>query len=310
MAVDKQKLSVLGRIDWVIRQAFANQESRLYTFVSNFVILVIFFSIGSIVFESVTSIYSNHEQFFKVSEYIAVSIFAIEYLGMVYVTRPIRKYTLGVWGIIDFLAIAPSLVQVLDLRQLKVARILRVLRFLRLMRILKLAKKVSENYEDIKEQKYGTLKMDLQIYFITMFSVLIISSTLVYYAEQDQFGTKFTNIPESMWWGIVTMTTVGYGDMSPVTILGRIVAGITSLCGLCLFAMLMNVVGKALMQGLFGHEDEDAAEDDGGGAGAPLAARDLLSVSERMDELVRLREQELVTPEEFESKRRELVEHI
>lgn len=305
MAVDKSRMTVLGRIDWLIHEAFENQESRLFSFVSNFVILVIFFSIGSIVFESVESLHTKYVQFFRISEYVAVSIFLMEYVGMVYVTRPIRKYTLGIWGIIDFLAIAPSLVQVLDLRQLKVARILRVLRFLRLMRILKLAKKVTASYEESQEQKYGTLKMDLQIYFITMFSVLIISSTLVYYAEHAVEGTLFTNIPESMWWGIVTMTTVGYGDMSPVTIAGRVVAGITSLCGLCLFAMLMNVVGKALMQGLFGHdeveEDDEATAVDG---------RAFLSVSERMDELVRLREQELVTPEEFEAKRRELVENI
>ena len=307
MAVEKQRLTVWGRIDWLIHQAFSNQESRLFSTVSNLVIMVIFFSIGSIVFESVTSLHDKYERFFKVSEYVAVAIFVVEYLGMVYVTRPIRKYTLGVWGIIDFLAIAPSLIQVLDLRQLKVARILRVLRFLRLMRILKLAKKVSDNYEDIKEQKYGTLKMDLQIYLIAMFSILIISSTLVFYAEGTQKGTLFTDIPTTMWWAIVTMTTVGYGDMSPETIAGRIVAGITSLCGLCLFAMLMNVVGKALMQGLFGHEDDESGADDGD---AVMAGRGLMSVSERMDELVSLREQELVTPDEFEAKRRELVEHI
>jgi voltage-gated potassium channel len=307
MAVDKQKLSVLGRIDWLIHQAFSNQESRLFSAVSNLVIVVIFFSIGSIVFESVESIHTKHAGFFKVSEYIAVSIFVVEYMGMVYVTRPIRKYTLGIWGIIDFLAIAPSLIGALDLRQLKVARILRVLRFLRLMRILKLAKKVSDNYEDIKGQKYGTLKMDLQIYFITMFSVLIISSTLIFYAEHGERGTLFTDIPNSLWWGIVTMTTVGYGDMSPVTVAGRIVAGITSLCGLCLFAMLMNVVGKALMQGLFGHEDDESAAD---GGDTVVQGQGLMSVSERMDELVSLREQELVTPEEFEAKRRELVEYI
>ena len=101
------------------------------------------------------------------------------------------------------------------------------------------------------------------------------------------------------------MTTVGYGDMAPVTIGGRVIAGITSLCGLCLFAMLMNVVGKALMQGLFGH-GEDGEEDDNGG----VTGRAFLSVGERMDELVRLREQELVTPDEFEEKRRELVANI
>jgi voltage-gated potassium channel len=291
---------------WLMHEAFANTESKLYGAVSNFVVFVIIYSIVGIVLESVVEIHEKHAQFFKISEYIVVSIFIVEYAGQVYVTRPRRKYVLGIWGIIDFLAIAPSLIQWLDLRQLKIARILRVMRFLRLMRILKLAKAVTEDYEKIKEKKFGTLKMDLQIYFITMFSVLVISSTLVFYAESGQENTGFTSIPASMWWGITTMTTVGYGDLTPQTIAGRVVAGLTALCGLALFAMLMNVVGKALMQGLFGHADEEddqspAKETDG---------RELLSVSERMDELVRLKEQELVSDEEFQEKRSELVSQI
>jgi voltage-gated potassium channel len=301
MAVDKTHLSVWTRFDGLLHEAFANEESKLYRAVSNVVVTLIFVSIVTIVLESVVELHAKYERFFKLSEYFVVGVFILEYAGQVHTTRPRRKYIFGVWGIVDFLAIAPSLIGWLDLRQLKIARILRVMRFLRLMRILKLAKVVSEDFEQIQEQKYGTLKMDLQIYFITMFSVLIISSTLVFYAEHGQPGTSFTNIPQAMWWGITTMTTVGYGDMSPETIAGRFVAGITALCGLALFGMLMNVVGKALMAGLFGHEDED---EDAGGA-VPL-----LNIPERMAELVQLRDQEAITGEEFEERRRNLVSQI
>jgi voltage-gated potassium channel len=303
MAVDKLRRTLFSKFDALVHEAFANEESKLYGVVSNFVVLVIIYSIVGIIFESVVELHAKYEAFFRISEYIVVGIFIAEYAGQVHVTRPRRKYIFGLWGIIDFLAIAPSLIQWLDLRQLKIARILRVMRFLRLMRIMKLAKTVTADYEKTKGKKSSTLKMDLQIYFITMFSVLVISSTLVFYAESGQENTGFTNIPTSMWWGITTMTTVGYGDLTPETVAGRVVAGITALCGLALFAMLMNVVGKALMQGLFGHEDDEET-------GAVIEARSLLSVSERMDESVRLRDQELVTPDEFEAKRRKLVENI
>jgi hypothetical protein len=69
--------------------------------------------------------------------------------------------------------------------------------------------------------------------------------------------TPFTSVPQSMWWSIVTLTTVGYGDMYPVTVFGRIVAAFTMLLGLALFGMLMNIVGKAMMAALFGSEDLD-----------------------------------------------------
>ncbi len=304
MAVDKPHISVWRRFDRLLHEAFANEGSKLYASVSNFVVLVIMYSIVGIVLESVEELHNKYLRFFKISEYIVVGIFVVEYACQVHVTRPRRKYILGTWGIIDFLAIAPSLIGWLDLRQLKIARILRVMRFLRLMRILKLAKTVVDDYEQTVGKKSGTLKMDLQIYFITMFSVLIISSTLVFYAEAGQLNTTFTNIPASMWWGISTMTTVGYGDMSPETVPGRIVAGITALCGLALFAMLMNVVGKALMAGLFG-QDEDELESTNAITGSHLS-----SVSERMDELVHRREQELITSEEFEKERHHLVSPI
>ena len=102
------------------------------------------------------------------------------------------------------------------------------------------------------------------------------------------------------------MTTVGYGDMSPETLLGRVVAGFTALCGLALFAMLMQVVGKALMEGLFGTDEE--LEDTE--ASDTLEGRSFLTVSDRMRDLLELREQGLVSEEEFEQQRKRLIAQI
>jgi voltage-gated potassium channel len=310
MHENRRETGSAGVVDYWIREAFENQKSRTYGAVSNFVMVVIFYSIATIVLESLAGWEEAHERFFRISEIIVVSIFLIEYVGNIYVTQPRRSYIFGWWGMIDVLAIVPSLINFIDLQQLKVARILRVLRFLRLMRILKLAKRVAADVESIKEQKYGTLKMDLQIYLIAMFSILIISSTLVFYAEGTQKGTLFTDIPTTMWWAIVTMTTVGYGDMSPVTFWGRMVAAITSLCGLAMFAMLMNVMGKAMIQGLFGSpdeamEDDEDDEDEGTQLGASFGVAP--SIPDQIEQLARLREREIITTPQFEDKRDELL---
>ncbi|PIZ73231.1 hypothetical protein COY07_02200 [Candidatus Peregrinibacteria bacterium CG_4_10_14_0_2_um_filter_43_11] len=242
-------------IDHFLHEGFANEESLLYRVINDIIVFLIFFSIASIVLASVEDIYNKYQSFFDISEGIVVGIFTFEYVANIYVVKRKRDYILGPWGIIDFLAIAPSYLNIIDLRAIKVLRVLRVLRFLRLMRmlrLLKLVKHATKQYEAGKENKYGTLKMDLQIYFIALFSVVVIFSTLMYHAERGVVNTAFTSIPHSMWWCIVTITTVGYGDMYPVTVPGRIIASVTMLCGLALFGLLMNVIGKSMMSSLFG----------------------------------------------------------
>ena len=152
-------------------------------------------------------------QILEYTEILTLIIFLIEYFGNVYVTRPIRKYVLGGWGLVDFFAIAPSLIKFINISGLKIVRVMRILRFLRLMRLLKLAKVVADSASVDDDQDKSTLKMDLQIYFITMFSILTMASTLMFYAESKAQPEDFRHIPDAMWWGIVTMTTVGYGDV-------------------------------------------------------------------------------------------------
>ncbi|MFH0838422.1 MAG: ion transporter [Patescibacteria group bacterium] len=258
MSSKEKPLYFWARIDYWIHEAFGNEHSPAYRVVNDIIVLLIFFSIGSIVAASVESIYLAHQTFFDISEMIVVAIFTIEYIANIYVAPVKTKYIFGPWGTIDFLAIAPSYLNIVDLRAIKVFRVLRVLRFLRLMRmlrLLKLAKHVVKTPAgEMTTNKFETLKMDLTIYFIALFSVLTIFSTLEYYCERGVEGTAFTSIPKAMWWCIVTITTVGYGDMYPVTILGRITAGFAMLCGLALFGLLMNVIGKYMMTSLFGSE--------------------------------------------------------
>jgi len=254
----KSPMYFWARIDHILRVGFAQEDSKAYRIINDIIVFLIFYSIISIMLASVEDFYLKYQTFFNISEIIVVGIFTIEYAANIYVAEKKTKYIFGPWGIIDFLAIAPSYIGIVNLTAIKVLRILRVLRFLRLMRMLRLLKlakrvvKVGENEEAVS--KYDTLKMDLQIYFIALFSVLVIFSTIVFYAEKNVVGTLFTSIPKAMWWCIVTITTVGYGDMYPVTVLGRIFAGMAMLCGLALFGLLMNVIGKTMMSSLFGSE--------------------------------------------------------
>lgn len=258
MAPNKKPLYFWARIDYWIREAFSNEASTAYRVINDFIVILIFFSIGSIIAASVDTFYTAHKEFFDVSEMVVVGIFTVEYLANIYVAPSKFKYIFGPWGLIDFLAIAPSYLNIIDFRAIKVLRILRVLRFLRLLRmvrLLEIAQKSHKTHEhEDKVNRFDTLKMDLQIYFIAMFSVVVIFSTLIFYAERGVSGTLFTSIPQAMWWCVVTITTVGYGDMYPVTVLGRLIAACTMFSGLALFGLLMNVIGKYMMSTLFGSE--------------------------------------------------------
>ena len=246
------------RIDELLHEGFGNEDSPLYHAVNRAIVGLILLSVVSVTLASVRSIYEGHELIFELSELVIVTLFTIEYAINIYVAPDRKKYLLGPWGIIDLLAILPSILLLLDLRALKVTRILRILRFLRLLRmlrVLKLAKLAVRQYEKSRAQRFNTLKMDVQIYLIALFSVLTIFSTLEFYAEEGVANTTFTSIPAAMWWCIVTITTTGYGDMTPSTVLGRIIAGGAMLSGLALFSLLMNVVGKTMLSSLFGSHE-------------------------------------------------------
>ncbi len=264
-----------ARIDHVLHEGFANEGSPLYQVVNGVIVVLIFVSIISVALESVPSIYLPYRTFFEATEWIIVSLFTLEYLINIYVAHDRLRYVFGIWGIVDLLAILPSLLLLFDLRALKVGRVLSVLRFLRLMRILralKLAKMASRSVDE-RRGRLDTLKMDLQIYFIALFSAVSIFSTLEYYAEEHVPNTLFTSIPQSMWWCFVTLTTTGYGDMYPATVPGRLIAAATMLTGLALFGLLINVVGKLMLSSLFGASDLEAHDEAARNAASLLAQR-------------------------------------
>ena len=131
-------------------------------------------------------------------------------------------------------------------------KIIRILRVLRMLRILKLMKGAVASTQNTLTGAKTTFWMDLEIYLIALLTVLTMSSTLAYTLEVDEPGTQFINVPVAMWWAIVTITSTGYGDMFPVTIVGRMVGIVTMIAGLALFGILTSVIGRALMSSLFG----------------------------------------------------------
>ena len=212
--------------------------------------ILIILNIAAVCLESVKHIGDEYKLAFNTFEIFSVVIFSIEYLLRVW-SAPARndlgdspnlikrmKYIFSFTGLIDFLAIIPSILPYffggLDLRWLRV---------LRLLRLLKIS-----NYSSALEDFFSAIKADWRSFSAALYLMLIalfLSSALMYIAEHDSQPEKFSSIPETMWWGLITLTTVGYGDVSPVTPLGKIIGAFTAIMGVCTVALLTGIVASA-----------------------------------------------------------------
>lgn len=244
-----------------LRRMIQDEKSRSYYIFSDVIAVVILVSVFAIILESVKILNVTYGSIFLAIDIIVTGIFLIEYiLRIVYAEKPF-KYIISPLGIIDLLSFIPSLLLFAfpvftDLHSLRVLRVIRIIRLLRLFRILKILA-----YTRRRQSKSRIIRSltsaDIQIYIFTLLSVTVIAGTLMYLAESDVPGSALTNIPQGMWWAIVTITTVGYGDIVPVTVTGKIIAAFTMVSGLTLFALLITVMGKVAQITLFGSPIED-----------------------------------------------------
>ncbi|MFM7199083.1 MAG: ion transporter [Chloroflexota bacterium] len=260
-----------GWLDRFIHKAFQDHHSKLAVIMHRVLAGMVFTSAVMLVLESVEDIFHTYHLLFEVIETIIVIAFTFEYYANWRMAPRKRDHVLGVWGIIDLLSILPTYIfyatHALHVVGLPFSlsgglmlKALRTMRVLRVLRTLKLSKDADARLKATLESPASPFWMDFQIYLIALFIALLTSATLIWNVEFDpdieNSGTPFTNIAISMWWAIVTLCNVGYGDMIPATMLGRIIGGVTSLVGLLLFGVLTSVITKALMGPVFGTETE------------------------------------------------------
>ena len=182
-----------------------------------------------------------HSRFFEVSELVVVLIFTVEYITFWILSSNRRTYPFHFFQIVDLLAILPFYLSTgFDFR------VLRAIRLLRIFRVLKVAR-YSKSIQLLGRVVRRVLP-DLGICMIITFIVILIASCGIYYAENDAQPDIFSSIPECLWWSIVTLSTVGYGDAVPMTGLGRIFAGVLMIAGIGLIAFPTSFVTSALAE--------------------------------------------------------------
>ena len=228
--------------------------SRAAHIIELILLILISLNIIFIILESVREINAVYGSYFATVEFFSVIVFSVEYVLRAWTCvedprykKPVRgrlRYLLTSMAVIDLLSILPFYLSFLpiDLRFLRIIRLFRLFRLLKIARYLKALNLIQAVVSERKEQIY------LSIMFVLFLLVMV--STLMFYVENEAQPKVFSSIPASMWWGIETLTTVGYGDMLPVTSLGRILGGMISVLGIGLFALPAGILSSGLSEHL------------------------------------------------------------
>ena len=200
-------------------------------------LVVILFSVIIVLLESVPRIDAQYHEFLNISEWVVTILFSIEYLTRIIIAKRPRQYVFSFFGIIDLLSTIPKYLS-LFLIGSQYFTALRALRLLRIFRILKLVRYVRESNKLLRALKSSRTKIFIFVFFMLIVSVLL--GTLMYLIEGPENG--FNSIPHSIYWTIVTLTTVGYGDISPGTGFGQFIASLVMIIGYGIIAVPTGIV--------------------------------------------------------------------
>jgi voltage-gated potassium channel len=214
--------------------------------------VLIILNVLAMMLETVVPLYIRWQILFSAFEIFSVALFVAEYLLRLWVAdlnpkyqHPLGgriRYMLSPMALFDLAAILPSLIFMgsADLRFLRIVRLFRVVRLLHLPHC-------NEAMYAIW-QAARSKRAEFIIAGVIMFTLLIICSSLVYFAENTAQPQAFSSIPASMWWGIMTLTTVGYGDIYPITTAGKIIASFFAALGIGFFALPSAILASALIE--------------------------------------------------------------
>lgn len=200
-------------------------------------LIVILISVALVVLESVPSINTNYRSLLKILEWVITLIFTVEYLLRVAIVKKPFRYIFSFYGIIDLLSVLPTYLSLFVIGSHSLV-VIRILRLLRIFRILKLTRYTQAGRTLARALWASREKISVFIFFVVI--LVIIVGTIMYIVEGPEHG--FTSIPRGIYWAIVTLTTVGYGDISPETALGQFFASMVMIMGYAIIAVPTGIV--------------------------------------------------------------------
>jgi voltage-gated potassium channel len=249
------------RIYFLFHDIFETHQSKYGKFFGGFLVALISISIGLFVCENLT-FFRPWKQEFQIIDKIILIFFALEYFIRLVLAKKKLKFIFSFLGIIDFLVILPLFAHLgssfVFLRGFRVFRILQILKTIKYSDLMLMFFRSFKHYRE-----------EIHIFIITFILVVMVGS-LGMFSLEHTLNPGFATVPDTMWWSIVTITTVGYGDVVPITIMGKLLASIIMFAGLASIAIMTAVLTKVFIDHFFGkrlhncefchfpHHDHDA----------------------------------------------------
>jgi len=231
-------------------------------YVDMFISILILLNVVAIFLGTYQEIETAYGFYLDAFEFFSVCVFLVEYIVRIWTadllypelskTKARLKFVFSFFGLIDFFALLPfflPLVMKVDLR------IIRILRLLRLIRIFKLGRhsKSFKLFSDVIRE----IRFDLLVTLFATFILLVLSATIMYFIENEAQPDKFTNIGEALWWAVATLTTVGYGDIFPITGMGKVLSSFIALLGIGVVALPTAIISSAIIEKMAARKTEN-----------------------------------------------------
>jgi voltage-gated potassium channel len=218
-------------------------NSKLGKLFDLLLLITIAFSVVIVMLNSVNALHIEYGDIFLTLEWIITIIFTIEYFLRIYVVRKSFKYVFSFYGIIDLLSILPTYISLFIINT-HFLLVIRMLRLMRIFRVLKLGRYVNASNNLLIAIKSSRRK--IIVFLEVVLIIVVITGALMYLVEGPESG--FTSIPKSIYWAIVTITTVGYGDIAPQSILGQSIASVLMIVGFAIIAVPTSIIGSELVK--------------------------------------------------------------
>jgi voltage-gated potassium channel len=205
-------------------------------------LIAIILSVVIVILDSVAPLNEKYGLLFLSVEWVLTLLFTVEYFLRIYSVKKASKYIFSFYGIIDFLAILPTYLSLFVVGS-HFLMIIRILRLMRVFRVLKLARYVSA----AKSLKlaFNNSKAKIVVFLELVVALVVIMGSIMYLVEGPENG--FTNIPVSIYWAIVTVTTVGYGDIAPQTVFGQTLASLLMIIGYAIIAVPTGLISGEIV---------------------------------------------------------------
>jgi len=238
-----------------------DDDEKIDRVVAICLMILIFISVGAVVLETVEEYNAAYGWLFHIIEIVCVSVFSVEYLLRIWVAPLDPKYAgrfgrlryaVSLLAIIDLVAILPTLLPMFFSMDLLVLRFIRTFRLFRLFKMSRYAESLN-TLDDVFIRK----KEELLVTLAMILMLLLFSSSLMYLVEHQAQPDKFPNIPSALWWGVVTLTSVGYGDTFPITPLGKFFFGFTAFLGVAMFALPTGIFAAGFVEELARRRHKD-----------------------------------------------------